>query len=83
MSSGPTTLSDPSRRSADELREIAEEAGRRLSDASAQEIVAWAARTFGARFCVTSSMADAVLAHLVSRVVPGPDPSPQGGPRER
>ena len=29
--------------------------------------------TFGDRFCVTSSMADAVLAHLVSRVAPGVD----------
>ena len=28
---------------------------------------------FGERFCVTSSMADGVLAHLVSRVAPGVD----------
>ena len=30
-------------------------------------------RAFGSRFCVTSSMADGVLAHLASRVAPGVD----------
>ncbi|MFX5222188.1 phosphoadenosine phosphosulfate reductase family protein, partial [Acinetobacter baumannii] len=36
-------------------------------------ILEWAVATFGDRFCVTSSMADAVLAHLASRVKPGID----------
>lgn len=57
----------------DELIDIAAEAGTALEDASAEEIVRWAAGTFGARFCVTSSFADAVLVHLVSRVAPGTD----------
>lgn len=57
----------------EELRELAERAGRELEDASATEILAWAADTFGPRFCVTSSMEDAVVAHLASRVMPGVD----------
>ncbi|NLU76886.1 phosphoadenylyl-sulfate reductase [Micromonospora sp. HNM0581] len=64
---------DPSRRDPDELRALAERAGRELEGAPALEIARWAAETFGGRFCVTSSMADAVLVHLVSRVAPGVD----------
>lgn len=60
-------------RSADELRELAEIAGPELELAPAEVIVEWAAETFGDRFCVTSSMADAALAHLASQVVPGID----------
>ena len=56
-----------------ELRELAEQAGRDLEDASALEILRWAADTFGKRFCVTSSMEDAVVAHLASRALPGVD----------
>ncbi|CAM5292688.1 Adenosine 5'-phosphosulfate reductase OS=Streptomyces tendae OX=1932 GN=cysH PE=3 SV=1 [Streptomyces tendae] len=56
-----------------ELQELAERAGRELEDASATEILKWATDTFGPRFCVTSSMEDAVVAHLASRVMPGVD----------
>ncbi|KIF01958.1 phosphoadenosine phosphosulfate reductase [Streptomyces sp. RSD-27] len=56
-----------------ERKDLAERAGRELEDASAPEILTWAADTFGARFCVTSSMEDAVVAHLASRVAPGVD----------
>jgi len=56
-----------------QLRDLALRAGQELEGAPAEEIVAWAVRTFGDRFCVTSSFADAVLAHLVSRVKPGVD----------
>ncbi|MEU3752486.1 phosphoadenylyl-sulfate reductase [Streptomyces olivoreticuli] len=56
-----------------DLRELAERAGRELEDAPASDILSWAADTFGARFCVTSSMEDAVVAHLASRVRPGVD----------
>jgi phosphoadenosine phosphosulfate reductase len=66
-----TTAQEP--RTADELKELAERAGRELEDASALEILQWAARTFGRRFCVTSSMEDAVVAHLASRAMPGVD----------
>lgn len=69
----PADLLESERRSQDELRELATRAGRELEGAPAEEIVRWAAETFGERFCVTSSMADAVLAHVVSRVMPGVD----------
>ncbi|MDB1089188.1 phosphoadenylyl-sulfate reductase [Streptomyces sp. ACA25] len=65
---GATTARD-----AGELQQLAERAGRDLEDASAPEILGWAAETFGARFCVTSSMEDAVVAHLASQVFPGVD----------
>ncbi|MEU7337524.1 phosphoadenylyl-sulfate reductase [Streptomyces sp. NPDC007074] len=54
----------------EDLRDLAERAGRELEDASALEILRWAADTFGKRFCVTSSMEDAVVAHLASRAFP-------------
>ena len=57
--------------SAPRLRALADRAAVELAGASATEIVRWAGETFGTRFCVTSSMADGVVAHLVSRVVPG------------
>jgi phosphoadenosine phosphosulfate reductase len=57
----------------DRLRELARQAGRALTGATAEEVVRWAADTFGGRFCVTSSFADGVLVHLVSRVAPGTD----------
>jgi len=61
-------------RSADELRTLAEDARRRLAEATAQEVVAWAGETFGRSLAVACSMAgDTVLPHLVSRVVPGVD----------
>ncbi|MFD9909870.1 phosphoadenylyl-sulfate reductase [Streptomyces sp. NPDC059063] len=66
-----TTAQQP--RTDEELKELAERAGRDLEDASALEIVTWAAATFGKRFCVTSSMEDAVVAHLASRALPGVD----------
>jgi phosphoadenosine phosphosulfate reductase len=34
-------------------------------------VLAWAGETFGAQFAITSSMADGLLAHLASRVIPG------------
>lgn len=61
------------RHTADELRTLAEQAGRDLEDAPAPEILRWATGIFGSRFCVTSSMEDAVVAHLASRVAPGVD----------
>ncbi len=56
-----------------ELRDLATHAGTALADAPAEEIITWAAETFGERFCVTSSFADTVLVHLASRVIPGVD----------
>jgi phosphoadenosine phosphosulfate reductase len=60
-------------RSPEELRELVSHWGAELELAPAETIIEWAAATFGERFCITSSMGDAVLAHLASRVVPGID----------
>ncbi|MFC5730190.1 MULTISPECIES: phosphoadenylyl-sulfate reductase [Nocardioides] len=60
-------------RSPEELREIVSHWGAELELAPAEVIIEWAAATFGDRFCVTSSMGDAVLAHLAAKVVPGID----------
>ena len=59
--------------SPEELRELVATVGAELELAPAEDIVEWAVATFGERFCVTSSMGDAVLAHLASRVAPGID----------
>jgi phosphoadenosine phosphosulfate reductase len=60
-------------RTTDDLKALAEQAGRDLEEASALEMLQWAVDTFGKRFCVTSSMEDAVVAHLASRVLKGVD----------
>ncbi|GAA1927908.1 phosphoadenylyl-sulfate reductase [Nocardioides lentus] len=60
-------------RSSEELRELVSIMGAELELAPAEQIIEWAVATFGARFCVTSSMADGVLAHVASRVAPGLD----------
>jgi phosphoadenosine phosphosulfate reductase len=56
-----------------DLAEIAHGAQPRLEGAPAEAVIEWAAEQFGPRFCVTSSMADGVVAHLASRVAPGID----------
>ena len=60
-------------RSPEELRELVSHWGAELELAPAETIIEWAAATFGERFCITSSMADAALAHLAATVVPGVD----------
>jgi phosphoadenosine phosphosulfate reductase len=60
-------------RSPEELRELVSHVGAELELAPAEDIIEWAVATFGDRFCITSSMADAVLAHLASSVHPGID----------
>jgi phosphoadenosine phosphosulfate reductase len=54
-----------------DLQTLAREAGERLEEATPQEVLRWAADTFGERFCVSSSMGDGVLASLAASVVPG------------
>ncbi|TDC11266.1 phosphoadenylyl-sulfate reductase [Nonomuraea longispora] len=56
-----------------DLRDIVESAATALEGAPAREIIRWAAATFGERLCLTSSMSDALLIDLVSRVRPGVD----------
>jgi phosphoadenosine phosphosulfate reductase len=60
-------------RSPEELRELVSHVGAELELAPAESIVEWAVATFGERFCITSSMGDAVLADVASRVAPGID----------
>ncbi|MDQ1732824.1 MAG: phosphoadenosine phosphosulfate reductase [Pseudonocardiales bacterium] len=55
------------------LRDLVERSAAELEAASATEILRWAADQFGSQWCVTSSMADAVLPHLASSVQPGVD----------
>ena len=60
-------------RSVEELKSIVSHVGAELELAPAEDIVEWAVATFGARFCVTSSMSDSVLSHLAAKVRPGVD----------
>ncbi|MAS55115.1 MAG: phosphoadenylyl-sulfate reductase [Pimelobacter sp.] len=60
-------------RSPEELRELVSHWGAELELAPAETIIEWAAATFGDRFAITSSMGDAVLADVASKVVPGID----------
>jgi phosphoadenosine phosphosulfate reductase len=60
-------------RSTEELKAIVSHVGAELELAPAEDIIEWAVATFGARFCITSSMGDAVLSHLASKVAPGID----------
>ncbi|TDC83539.1 phosphoadenylyl-sulfate reductase [Actinomadura sp. 7K507] len=56
-----------------DLEDVVESAAVALEDASTLEIIRWASATFGDRICLTSSMSDAALIHLVSKVKPGID----------
>jgi len=60
-------------RTPEELRELVSHVGAELELAPAENIIEWAVATFGERFCITSSMGDAVLAHIASKVAPGID----------
>ena len=62
------------RRSEAELEALATEASARFASASADEVVAWAAETFGDSLVVACSMAaDTVVAHLAATHRPGID----------
>ena len=71
----PSTPSAPTaRRGADELRALALAGAAELGpDATADEVAAWAARTFPGTLAVACSMADAVLPAVVARHAPGVD----------
>jgi phosphoadenosine phosphosulfate reductase len=56
-----------------DLEDIVDSAADALKGASALEVIRWASATFGDRICLTSSMSDAALIHLVSKVKPGID----------
>jgi phosphoadenosine phosphosulfate reductase len=57
-----------------DLRALAERGARELGpDATAQQVLAWAAETFGNRLIVASNMQDAVLVELAAKARPGVD----------
>jgi phosphoadenosine phosphosulfate reductase len=58
---------------AGDLERLATQAARDLENASPDEILRWASETFGDRFCVLSSMGDAVVASLAAKAKPGVD----------
>jgi len=60
-------------RDAETLRSVAEAARRDLDGAPTIRVLDWAREEFGDKFAVASSMQDAVLPHLASRVMPGVD----------
>ena len=53
------------------LERLAEQAARDLEGAQPLEVLRWASDTFGDGLCVSSSMTDAVLAHLAGQARPG------------
>jgi phosphoadenosine phosphosulfate reductase len=56
------------------LRAVAERGAAELGpDATAQQLLAWAAETFGERMIVASNMQDAVLVDLAAKAAPGVD----------
>ncbi|QCB95309.1 phosphoadenylyl-sulfate reductase [Cellulomonas shaoxiangyii] len=59
--------------SPDELRALAEQAGRELEGAHPADVLRWAADRFGRDLVVASSMGDEVLVDLAAKVVPGID----------
>lgn len=61
------------KRDREDLEALATRAGVELEDASAAQILRWAADTFGERIAGTASMADAVVSHLASKAKPGID----------
>jgi phosphoadenosine phosphosulfate reductase len=60
-------------REARTMESLANQAAEKLKGAPADEVIKWAAETFGSRLCITSSMTDAVIVDLASKVVPGID----------
>jgi phosphoadenosine phosphosulfate reductase len=57
-----------------DLRAVAEKGATELGpDATAEQVLAWAAETFGERLIVASNMQDAVLVDLAARARPGVD----------
>jgi phosphoadenosine phosphosulfate reductase len=75
MSVSSTEVVTPGRtRGADELRAIAAQGAEELGpDATAEQVLDWAAATFGASLIVASNMQDAVLVDLAAKASPGVD----------
>jgi phosphoadenosine phosphosulfate reductase len=62
----------PTARPTTDLRAVAQEGVAELGpSATAEQVMAWAARTFGHRLIVASNMQDAVLIDLATKALPG------------
>lgn len=70
---GETTTDIGVRRSDEELHALVDEAAPRLGEASATEVLRWAAETFGDGLIVASNMQDASLIDLTAKAKPGVD----------
>ena len=57
----------------DQLRALAARGAAELDGATAEELLAWTDRHFGADYVVASNMQDGVLVHLAAKVRPGVD----------
>lgn len=68
-----STVQETRLRPVAELRALSREGAATLGGARAEEVVAWAVEQFGPRLAVACSMAEAVLPHMVSKVLPGVD----------
>jgi len=74
MTSPTTSAGTGIRRPTDELRALADRGARDLGPhATADDVAAWAARTFPGTLAVACSMADAVLPQVVAAHAPGVD----------
>lgn len=69
----PAPTYEPASSLAEHREGLARRAAWRLEAAPPETVIRWAARTFGPRFAITSSLADAVLIDLVAKVAPGTD----------
>jgi phosphoadenosine phosphosulfate reductase len=68
------TVKAPARREEiTRMERLADQAAEDLAGKPAEDVIRWAMDTFGDRICITSSMTDAVIVHLVSRVREGVD----------
>ena len=69
----PATIGPGRERSEAELESLAATAATELAGASADEVVAWAAQTFGNKLAVACSMANTVGPEFTARHLPGVD----------
>ena len=71
MSSAPTSADAAVADERHRVEQIIAQAAGGLEDASPEDILRWAVKTFGDRICGTSSMTDAVIIHMASAIRPG------------
>lgn len=69
----PADIGPGRERTTAELQALAEEAAERFAGASAEEVLTWAAETFGNRIAVACSMANTVGPEFTARHIPGVD----------